>query len=212
MGTRPCARKASATFRRRSCCVSPRWRGDPLALVRSGCSGSSHSAASSVARRSAAWCPRFSLRSGSPGTKTTHAASGRATDSRTTEAAQAASRRRPRSFQAITTCRSRSSYTSTARACANASRRPAHSPQRCTGQAVGAPQRAQSGGSMRRNAAVHPSQHAGLVQEREVAAHRFGGDVVGLRQFSHRGTALRDHQRGDRLLTLFGIHETPFVW
>ena len=157
-GTRPCARNAPATFRRRSCCVSPRWRGDPLALVRNGCTGSPHSAASSVASRSAAWCPRFSLRSGSPGTKTTHAATGRGIDSRTTAAAHPASRRRPRSFQAITTWRSRSSYTSTARACANASRRPAHSPQRCTGQAVGAPQRAQSGGSMRRNAAVHLSQ------------------------------------------------------
>ena len=157
-GTRPCARKAPATLRRRSCCVSPRWRGDPLALVRSGRRGSSHSAASSLASRSAAWCPRFSLRSGSPGTKTTHAASGRATDSRTTAEAQPASRRRPRSFQATTTGRSRSSYASTARACAKASRRPAHSPQRRTGQAVGAPQREQSGGSMRRSAAVQPSQ------------------------------------------------------
>ena len=102
-GTRPCARKAPVTFRRRSCCVNPRWRGDPLALVRSDRRGSSHSAASSLASRSAAWCPRFSLRSGSPGTNATHAASGRATDSRTTAAAQPASRRKPRSFHATTT-------------------------------------------------------------------------------------------------------------
>ena len=158
VGTRPCAKKAPATFRRRSCCVSPRWRGDPLALDKSGRRGSSHSAASSLASRSAAWCPRLSLRSASPGTKTTHAASGRGMDSRTTAAAQPASRRRPRSFQATTTGRRRSSYASTARACAKASRRPAHSPQRCTGQAVGAPQRAQSGGSIRRSVAVQPAQ------------------------------------------------------
>jgi hypothetical protein len=92
VGTRPCATKASATFRRRSCCVSPRWRGEPLALVSSDRTGNSQSAASSVARRSAAWCPRFSLRSGSPGTNTTHAASGRASDSRTTAARRSAPR------------------------------------------------------------------------------------------------------------------------
>ena len=51
-----------------------------------------------------------------------------------------------------------------------------------------------------------------FLQDGKVAAHRFSGDVVGLRQFGNRGTASRDHQRGDRLLTLFGIHETPFVW
>ena len=42
----------------------------------------------------------------------------------------------------------------------------------------------------RHGAAVHPSQDARLVQDGEVAAHRLGGDVVGLRQFGHRGTAL----------------------
>ena len=64
----------------------------------------------------------------------------------------------------------------------------------------------------RHGAAVHPSHDAGLVEDGEVAAHRLGGDVVGLRQLGHRGAALRDHQRGDRLLTLFGIHDAPFVW
>jgi hypothetical protein len=39
-----------------------------------------------------------------------------------------------------------------------ASRRPAHSAQRFTGQAVGAPQRSQNGSSIRRRAVVQPSQ------------------------------------------------------
>ena len=41
----------------------------------------------------------------------------------------------------------------------------------------------------RHGAAVHPAQHAGPVQHGEVAAHRLGGDGVGLGQFGHRGAA-----------------------
>jgi hypothetical protein len=52
----------------------------------------------------------------------------------------------------------RASYSTAARACANASRRPAHSLQRRTGQAVGAPQRSHQGAWMRRKAQVQPSQ------------------------------------------------------
>src|SRR6267378_2059403 len=51
-----------------------------------------------------------------------------------------------------------------------------------------------------------------LVQDGEVSPHRLGGDVVGLCQLGHRRTAMRHHQRSDRLLTLFGVHEAPFVW
>src|SRR5215217_83902 len=59
---------------------------------------------------------------------------------------------------------------------------------------------------------MHAPQHPRAVQDGEVAPDRLGSDVVGLRQLGHRGTALADHQRGDRLLTLFGIHEAPFMW
>ena len=48
-------------------------------------------------------------------------------------------------------------YETAARADANASRRPAHSRQRVTGQAVGAPQRAQSGAEI----LGRPARHAG---------------------------------------------------
>ena len=61
-------------------------------------------------------------------------------------------------------------------------------------------------------AAVHPPHQPGAVQDGQVAADRLGGDVVGLGQFGHRGATLADHQRGDRLLTLFGVHGAPFVW
>src|SRR6185503_1726664 len=37
------------------------------------------------------------------------------------------------------------------------------------------------------------------------------GHVVCLCQLGDGGTSLRDHQRGDRLLTLFGIHAAPSV-
>src|SRR5215217_3780388 len=59
---------------------------------------------------------------------------------------------------------------------------------------------------------MHAPQHPRAVEDGEVAPDRLGGDVVGLRQLGHRGAALADHQRGDRLLTLFGIHEAPFMW
>ena len=52
------------------------------------------------------------------------------TDSRTTAAAQRGEPAQTALLPGATTGRSRSSYASTARACANASRRPAHSPQR----------------------------------------------------------------------------------
>ena len=43
-------------------------------------------------------------------------------------------------------------------------------------------------------AAVDPSQHAGLVEDGQVAAHGFGGDVVGLGELGDRGATLADHQ------------------
>ena len=112
---------------------------------------------SSAASRSAAWCPRLSRRSGSAGTNVTHEPPGRATVSATTSAATLARRRSPRSFHAATRRRTGSSYSTAARALTNASLRPAHSAQRRTGQAVGAPQRSQRGGPMRRKA---DRQHA----------------------------------------------------
>ena len=47
----------------------------------------------------------------------------------------------------------------------------------------------------------------GPVEDGEVAADGLGGDVVGLRELGDRGAALADHQRGDRLLALFGVHD-----
>jgi hypothetical protein len=73
-------------------------------------------------------------------------------------AAQAASLRRPRSFQAATIRRRGSSYATAARAFVNARRRPAHSAHRLTGQAVGAPQRSHHGLSIRRRLDLQPSQ------------------------------------------------------
>ena len=95
---------------------------------------------------SAAGClPRFRLRSPSGGIYVMTSAAGRGTTSATSSAASAASGWRPRSFHARTSRRAAPSYATAARADANASRRPAHSTQRSTGHAVGAPQRAQSG-------------------------------------------------------------------
>src|SRR5688572_9485670 len=73
-------------------------------------------------------------------------AAGRGTTVVTSSAAAAASGWRPRSFHAWTSERAAPSYATAARADEKASRRPEHSVQRVTGQAVGAPQRAHSGG------------------------------------------------------------------
>ena len=67
-------------------------------------------------------------------------------------------------------------------------------------------------GARGHGAAVHPAQHAGLVEHGEVAAHGLGGDVVGLSQFGHRRAALADHHGSDRVLALFGVHDSPVVW
>jgi hypothetical protein len=157
VGTRARARKAPATFRRRSVCLRPRCGTEPRVRRSSGSQGSDQRSASSAARRSAAW-PRLRRRSGSPGTKTMQAPPGRGRASATTSAAQAARRHNPRSFQAPTTRGTGSSYSTAARARPNASRRPAHSPQRRTGHTVGAPQRSQTGGAIRRSPEVQSSQ------------------------------------------------------
>jgi hypothetical protein len=73
-------------------------------------------------------------------------------------AASEARSRRPRSFQAERTERTRGSYSTAALAEANAIRRPAHSRQRATGQAVGAPQRAQTGAAIRGSRPAHVAQ------------------------------------------------------
>ena len=91
-------------------------------------------------------------------------AAGRGTTSATSSAATAASGRRPRSFHARTSRRATPEYATAARADANASRRPEHSAQRLTGQAVGAPQRAQSGARSER--------------QRRAGTHRRGGRPV----------------------------------
>ena len=61
-------------------------------------------------------------------------------------------------------------------------------------------------------AAVHPAHQSRAVENGEVAPDGLGGDVVGFRELGHRGATLLDHQRGDRLLTLFGVHGAPSVW
>jgi hypothetical protein len=156
-GTRPTAANAEATFRRRSSRVSSRCLGEPRARTSSGSTAMSQLEARRWASSSAAWCPRRRRRSGSPGTNTRQVESGRTNVSTTTSAAQSARRRSPRSFQAATIRRTGSSYSTAARACANARRRPEHSAQRRTGHAVGAPQRSQPGGSIRRSAALQPT-------------------------------------------------------
>ena len=67
-------------------------------------------------------------------------------------------RRTPCSFHAETSGLTGPVYTTPARADANASRRPAHSRQRSTGQAVGAPQRPQRGSVTRRSTRRHEPQ------------------------------------------------------
>jgi hypothetical protein len=56
------------------------------------------------------------------------------------------------------TARTTSSYSTAARACAKAIRLPEQSRQRRTGQAVGDPQRAQSGGEIRGSPKAHAAQ------------------------------------------------------
>src|SRR6185312_15738036 len=63
-----------------------------------------------------------------------------------------------RSFQAETSLRTPASYSTAARAEANAIRRPEHSRQRATGQATGAPQRAHSGARSRGKARAQVAQ------------------------------------------------------
>ena len=84
----------------------------------------------------------------SKGSRPTNTASKQAPPVATNAAASSASRRSPRSFQPATSRRTASSYATAARALAKPSRRPEHSRQRCTGHAVGAPQRSHSGGRM----------------------------------------------------------------
>ena len=61
-------------------------------------------------------------------------------------------------------------------------------------------------------AAVDSSHHAGLVEGGQVPTHGLGGDVVGLGELGDRCATLADHQCGDRLLALFGVHASPYVW
>lgn len=155
---RPDAANAPRTFRRRATWSRPRCGRAGRARWRSGSTGSSQRRPSSRARASAAWCPRRRRRSRSGGTKQIASAAGLGTTSITTSAAQPASLRSPRSFQAATIRRTGSSYATAARACANASRRPVHSRQRTTGHAVGQPQRAHRGGPSRCRCLWHTSQ------------------------------------------------------
>ena len=115
---------------------------------------------SSRARAVAGCSPRISVRSGSGGTGQSAVASGRATARATRSAATKPRPRSPRSFQLRTSARAASSYAIAARADANASLRPAHSPQRRTGHAVGAPQRSQSGSGIRRRPVWQVAQSA----------------------------------------------------
>ena len=89
--------------------------------------------------------PRSQARSGSPGTCASTSMSGSEIVSATISAATAARRRCPCSFQDRTNDFAPPSYTTAARARANASRRPEHSTQRRTGHAPGEPQRSQIG-------------------------------------------------------------------
>lgn len=100
---------------------------------------------------------------------------GRGTVATTSSAATAARSRRPRSFHEATNARAPSSYTSAARALANASRRPLHSAQRRTGHGPGAPHRSQHGGTHRTSRARHVT-HTGSPT-RPQTPHRRGSNT-----------------------------------
>jgi hypothetical protein len=99
-------------------------------------------------------------------------AAGRGTTSVTSSAARRPNGRRACSFHAETSGRATPVYATAARAVEKARRLPAHSRQRATGQAVGDPQRAQSGGASRTSACRHCSQ--AIAPGREQAAQRRG--------------------------------------
>ena len=119
--------------------------------------GTSQRRPSSRARASAGWWPRPRRRSGSGGTNTSGSPPC-SSASAVTAAAALERRRRPRSFHACTRRRTDSSYATAERARAKASRRPAHSRQRRTGQAVGAQHRSQRGPPSRGSAPTQLSQ------------------------------------------------------
>src|SRR4051812_10103503 len=85
-------------------------------------------------------------------------AGGRATGTVTSSPASGARGRSPRSFQARTSATGAPSYAKAEVAERKARRRPAHSRQRTTGQAVGAPQRSHRGGRSGRSDARHAEQ------------------------------------------------------
>ncbi len=58
----------------------------------------------------------------------------------------------------------------------------------------------------RDGAAVHPAQHPGPLEDREVTAHGLGRHAVRRRQVEHREPPARQHELGDRLLALLGVH------
>ena len=152
--------KAPATFWRRSARGRSRCRLTP-GVRRSSCrTGIDQRTDNSFASAVAGACPRLRPRSRSPATGTSTSAFGGGTVSATRRAATCARSRRPRSFHAPTSARAPPSYTSAARALANASRRPAHSAQRRTGHGPGAPQRSQHGGRQRTSRSRHRAQTA----------------------------------------------------
>lgn len=152
--------KTPATFCRRSARGRSRCRLTPGARRSSGRTGIDQRTDNSFASAVAGTCPRLRPRSRSPGTGTSASAFGAGTVSATRRAATCARSRRPRSFHAPTSARAPPSYTSAARALANASRRPAHSAQRRTGHGPGAPQRSQHGGRQRTSRSRHRAQTA----------------------------------------------------
>ena len=58
----------------------------------------------------------------------------------------------------------------------------------------------------RYGASVHAPEQPDPLEDGEVAADGLGGHAVGLRQVEHREPAALEHERGDRLLALLGVH------
>ena len=106
-------------------------------------------------------------------------AAGADTTSTTSSAARAASGRRPRSFHTWTKRRATPVDATPARADAKASRRLEHSAQRVTGQAVGAPHRAQSGARRNVSERRHESQRSERDGSGVARAAGTAGPVVG---------------------------------
>src|SRR5438094_317682 len=134
----------------------------------------------------------------------------------TTCEARGARVRRPRSFQARTKGRAGPAYANAATALTKDRRRPAHSRQRSTGQAVGAPQRAQRGGVKGRKDARHAahSPTAEAPQDtqrggsRRSTSHAMDGTRESVNRLCRLRVETRAGRRGNELASICDVSAT----